>query len=440
MSKPLVEDLQELVSAKIISAETAAQIQHYYQNKKEEPSNKFGAVLGILGSLLAGLGIVLLVAHNWDSMPRTLQTIFGFLPLLISQGLCIYTLLRKKENVVWRESSSALLFFAVPSCIALISQIYQVSGPLSDFLFTWLWLTAPLVYVMRSSLVSLLVIAVATWYACLIGYAGFLRSGHTPIPYLYLAFILFVLPHYYYQYFKRNRDSNFFHLHNWFFALSFCITLGALTGRNYDYVQWVFIGYLALFGLFYLIGNADYFNRNRLFANPFLIIGALGTIVILLMWSFDWLWYEARKTGSGNFFYSPFSYISLLLMAAGIFFIVKRKKRSEDLYDPIGWTMYVFAAAVLLLANNQPLGLLIINLWVLAIAIWYIRKGAIQNHLGILNFGLLIIASLAILRFFDDSIPFELRGLFFLLTGIGFFVANYLLLKKRKALTQKTTV
>lgn len=67
-------------------------------------------------------------------------------------------------------------------------------------------------------------------------------------------------------------------------------------------------------------------------------------------------------------------------------------------------------------------------------AIFYIRKGSIKNHLGILNFGLLIIAVLALLRFFDNSIPFVWRGLFFVATGIGFFVANYLLLKKRKSI------
>jgi hypothetical protein len=56
----------------------------------------------------------------------------------------------------------------------------------------------------------------------------------------------------------------------------------------------------------------------------------------------------------------------------------------------------------------------------------------LMNHLGILNFGLLIVLVLALCRFFDDRIPFVWRGFFFLATGISFFAANYFLLKKRK--------
>jgi uncharacterized membrane protein len=76
----------------------------------------------------------------------------------------------------------------------------------------------------------------------------------------------------------------------------------------------------------------------------------------------------------------------------------------------------------------------LINAWTIFIAIFFIRKGAAKNHLGIVNFGLIIIAALAICRFFDDRIPFIWRGIFFLATGVAFFAANYLLLRKRKLL------
>lgn len=97
MSKPLLNDLQELINAGIITSDSADRIRQYYQNKKEPPNTRFNIVLAILGSLLVSLGIVLLVAHNWDEMPRDVQTIFAFLPLALGQGLCVFTLLKKKE-------------------------------------------------------------------------------------------------------------------------------------------------------------------------------------------------------------------------------------------------------------------------------------------------------------------------------------------------------
>lgn len=73
------------------------------------------------------------------------------------------------------------------------------------------------------------------------------------------------------------------------------------------------------------------------------------------------------------------------------------------------------------------------NLAILLIGIKTILRGIKQNHLGVVNFGLIIISTLILTRFFDTNISFLLRGLIFIGIGIGFFVTNYQLLKKRKA-------
>jgi hypothetical protein len=62
-----------------------------------------------------------------------------------------------------------------------------------------------------------------------------------------------------------------------------------------------------------------------------------------------------------------------------------------------------------------------------------ILDGAKKDHLGVLNYGLLIIMVLAVCRFFDTDLSFIIRGLLFVSVGIGFFATNYWMLKKRKA-------
>lgn len=436
MINTLQKDLQELVNADVITTDTAQRIEQYYQNRKGSSSARFPVVLAILGALLVGSGIVLLVAHNWDEMSLPIKTVFAFLPLAIGQALCVFTLLRKKGNVAWRESSSIILFFAVASCLALVSQIYHITGSLPDFILTWVLLTAPLIYIMRSSLSSLLVIASATWYITLVGYGSIFSSSDTDIPYFYVACMLFIAPHYY-QYFRSNRQSNFFHLHNWFLVVSSTIALGAFVGKNEDLPKWVFIGYAALFGIFYVLGRSVYMRGNRRITNPFLIAGVLGSIIIFLLWSYDELWYlsdESHESARSSLSRSVFFYVSLILLAAQVFLTFKLRKNSKWEYDPLGLSTYVFALSVLAFGTVPFIGLLLINAWILVLAMFYIRKGIREDHLGILNFGLVIIASLALLRFFDESIPFVLRGLLFVGTGIGFFVANYLLLRKRKTI------
>ena len=435
MSSPLLRDLQELVSANILTRDKADQIEQYYRDKKERPDGRFNIVLGFLGALLVGSGIVLLVAHNWDEMPRTLQTVFAFVPLAVGQALCLFTLLKKRDNVAWREGSAVILFFAVASCMALVSQVYHITGTLEGFILTWLLLTVPLVYIMRSSLVSLLVIACATWYAMLIGYSGIFSNTRTQFPYAYVGFLAVTLPHYY-QYFKGNRNSNFFHLHNWFLVFSITLALGAFADKSDDLYEWMFIGYCTLFGIYYILGQSIYFRENRLFLNPFIIAGILGLIIIFLIWSYEGIWDGLQGSTTSYFrdmFRSGFFYISSMLLLIHIYLSLKLSKGENITFDPMRVTAYVLMACVLLFARAPLIGLLIINVWILVISIFFIRRGAIRDHLGILNFGLLIIASLALLRFFDDSIGFIWRGLFFLATGIGFFLANYLLLKKRKS-------
>jgi hypothetical protein len=80
----------------------------------------------------------------------------------------------------------------------------------------------------------------------------------------------------------------------------------------------------------------------------------------------------------------------------------------------------------------SAVSIILINVIVLAIGILIILAGAKKDHLGILNFGLLVITALIICRFFDTNLSFILRGLLFICVGAGFFAANYWMLQKRK--------
>ncbi|HRP34088.1 MAG TPA: hypothetical protein PKV73_19460, partial [Agriterribacter sp.] len=313
---------------------------------------------------------------------------------------------------------------------------YHISGTMSGFLLTWMLLTIPLVYILPSSVVALLYIAGITWYACATGYFNY---PDDTVPFYYLLLLGLVIPHYY-TWLAHKKESNFFHLLNWLLALSVTIVLGSFsTGQ--DRSDWVFTAYLALFSVFYLLGRSENFSNKKLFANPFLIIGTLGTIFILMFRSFDWSWtdgYRYSDIDRPSIYSSPFLYITIiiLIVAAGLV-LSGYKAAKEIIFDPTGFSGFVLLILLLAFRNTPHIAVLFINLWILFLAVFFIRKGALQDHLGILNFGLFIIAILAVLRFFDDEIPFIWRGFFFLITGAGFFAANYMMVKKRKMIAKK---
>lgn len=292
----------------------------------------------------------------------------------------------------------------------------------------------PVIYLLNSSIVSLLSIACITWYAWLVGYEDYFSNGQS-YPYLYGLFLLLIVPHYYYRFDRYNRHSNFFHLHNWLLVLSLCLVLGTFAARQSE-MAWIFAGNMSLFGVLYLIGSSTYFKDYKLFANPAFVIGLPGILTILMIWSFEDIWRSFEPSNARYNFPFPFTFITIVLLIAGIALMIHKTRHSIQKFDPVAYAVYVFCLLVFLFLDKKAFAAMMVNGCILVIANFYIRKGSLQNHLGILNFGLLIMAVLALLRFFDESIPFIWRGIFFVATGAGFFVANYLLLKKRKTLIQ----
>ena len=411
----------------MISSEKADQIREYYKSKSSSSANRLFVVFGILGAILVGLGIILIIAHNWDELSRSTKTIFAFLPLLIGHGFCLFTLIKKPDSMAWRESATAFLFFAVGASISLISQIYHIPGNLSAFLLTWMLLCLPLVYFMKSSIASLLYLVGITYYAGETSYWTYPAQES----FNYWILLLLVLPHYYRLY-KENPKSNFLTFHNWIIPLSVVITLGTIANTSGDLM---FIAYFSLFGVLYQIGESKLLNHQKARNNGFRIIASLGTVVLLLVLSFDWFWAELRDEHyslTQLFTLAEFYASALLSIMAIVLLILQQKGKSLKHLHPMSLVFLLFIVTYLI-GLYVPVANWLINLVVFAIGIWMIRAGAKQDHLGILNYGLLIITALVTCRFFDTDLSFVLRGLLFISVGAGFFAANYQMLKKRKA-------
>jgi len=424
----LQKNLNELLNAQVISPETAQAINEYYQNKKPDSGNRLFVVFGILGAILVGLGIILILAHNWDNLSKTIKLFFAFLPLLIGQGLCGFTLLKKSESSAWRESSAVFLFFAVGASISLVSQIYNLPGEMSTFLLTWLLLCLPLIYIMKSSMVSLLSLVWIVWYTVIIGYDDRYRVGS----YLHFVILLLaILPHYY-LICKKKAQSNFTTIHHWFIPLSVIITLASIASRGDGEIM--FVAYISLFSVFYMIGDFLYFKKQHLFRNGYRVLGALGTVIVLLILSFDWFWEDLRMQNNqmfSNINITQVITISLLILTALVLFIRGLKDKPIKEMEPITPVFIIFIF-IFIIGFFSPFSTLLINFLLFGAGVMTVRKGVQDNHFGVLNYGLLIITALITCRFFDADLPFVWRGILFVLVGVGFFITNYYMIKKRK--------
>jgi uncharacterized membrane protein len=419
----ILKDLEELQDAGLISEESAQQIKLYYKNKDGRGNNRLFAIFGTLGAILVGMGIILIIAHNWGQLSKPLKTLFAFVPLILGQFAAAYALWKEENSIAWREGSAAFIFFGLGAAISLISQIYNISGNLASFILTWMLLALPMVYVLRSSIVGIFYLMGITYYACELGYfnaRSYDRWNWYPL--LFLG----ILPHFWIL-LKHHFRSNFLNFYNWLIPLSLTICLGILGKSNEDLLL---LAYLSLFGIFYIVGKSRFLEKVSLSSNGLQIVGAFGSVFILLMTSFREVWKDIQTEHydmeSQEFIaFSVLSLIGLALLA-----YVLSASHWKKVF-PFGYIWLVFIP-IFFLGLSTNLAVIIINLMVLIIGVSTVKRGADGAHIGLLNFGLIIIMVLISCRFFDANLSFVLRGLMFVALGLTFFFVNYWMIKKMK--------
>ncbi len=424
MNSNFKKELSKLIADDVISIEIAKKIDNYYNSKQEPQSNKLLSIFGVLGSLLVGLGIILVLAHNWDNFSRLIKTIFAFIPLVIGQIVVGYSLLKKKSSI-WLESSGTFLFLAVGSSISLVSQIYNIPGNLGSFLLTWLMLCLPLVYLLKSKSVFILCLAFTTYYAWELGYANW---NNIKTPWMYLLIITTLLPFYITQ-LKYKLENNLTTVFNFLLPLSLLISFGTFVKGNY---QFIVITYVVFFGLLYNLGRLNFFNNIRIRKNGFILLGSLGLVVTMLILSFKGFWGERllfQKINNHDLI------VAIVILITTIVLLIFNKRESSFKWNSLFEYASSLIALTYIVGNyNNLISSTLVNLIIFILGVSTIKKGVDKMNFGILNYGMLIITLLIICRFFDTEMTFVVRGLLFILVGTGFFATNFLMIKKMKKL------
>lgn len=106
-----------------------------------------------LGVLVVGIGIIALIAANWDLIPKTVKLCNDF---VIVAGLSFYTYwLSQRCSKIAYESVLFFLLLMILASIGLITQIYQLGGEPYQAILMYCLMTAPLVCTANFSWVPL---------------------------------------------------------------------------------------------------------------------------------------------------------------------------------------------------------------------------------------------------------------------------------------------
>ncbi len=156
-------DVQKMRDAELISDEQQQKIVAHF--KLNEESNRFLVIVSFVGSLLVASGIALLIAANWEEIPRGVKLAVGFSLMLGAHGLGWWL---REVHGQYRKSGEALQLLG--SClflanIALVGQIYHLSSRPPNAILLWWAGLAALPWLLRSKAQHLLVlIAFGLWF------------------------------------------------------------------------------------------------------------------------------------------------------------------------------------------------------------------------------------------------------------------------------------
>ena len=136
----LDQKLAEWREAGLIDADTAARIAEHEARGERRPYLLY-AVSG-LGALSIAIGLVSIVASNWDAIPAGLKLALD-LALLFGLAAAIR---RAKPGSGFVVEALLLVFYgAVLASIGLVAQVYHLGGKTEDALLFWSLITAPIV-------------------------------------------------------------------------------------------------------------------------------------------------------------------------------------------------------------------------------------------------------------------------------------------------------
>lgn len=150
----------------------------------------FGSVLAILAAVLVSAALLLFIAANWEAFPRLLRVAMIFVVIVAGYGGG--ALLKQRGQDLFAEGLWVIAAAAFGGGIALVGQMYHLSGDEADALLVWSAGTTLAAAALRSGPLTIgAVLVAASWMVFLAVEGG--PGREFPLGYLLYAAVLWAI-------------------------------------------------------------------------------------------------------------------------------------------------------------------------------------------------------------------------------------------------------
>lgn len=427
----LYDELPRLVAQGVLTPDAEARLRsHYGPVEPVRPARLAVVIFGIIGAMLIGAGIILVLAHNWEDLSRPVRAVLAFLPLVLAQGLATWTLFRRPQSLAWREGSGALVFLMIGACISLIAQTYNLSGDLPLFILTWSLLGLPLVYLLDAAVPALLFLWGITEWACHLRCEDTFNAGY----WLLLAALLPKLASWLRAGRYRTRPT----LLLWACCVSVTVAAGVTVERVLPGL-WIIL-YGGLFALMFLVGEFWFGDVEGFWSRPLRHFGASGVLVWAFSLTFEspwrqigWYYWAPGRLHDTWWRAAPDAILGGVIPVAAIILLVLtvRRRTMMGLLFGLAPVLAIGGYALASLSETNAPAAGMFDIYLLVVGLWLLVTGLRATKQGQMNVGLLTLTALVLARFFDSDLSFVLRGVIFIVLGIAFLAANWVMLHRK---------
>ena len=425
----LRDELPGLQRAGVLDATAAERLRTHYEAASPAARRNWAAlVISVIGALLLGGGVILLIAHNWEALPKAVRLAVAVGPLLVAQVLAWPALGAKaRTRPGYAEAVGGIWALVLGAAIAIVSQIYHLGGDTETFLLVWAMGVLPIVYLLDSTLAAWVALGLIT------GWAGVATESGRAVG--YWLWLLPLAP-WLGQAWRRVGTSMRAAWAIWGLAASLLVGLGCSLDRSLPGL-WI----VAYSGLLATLIGCDTRRDPAAVSwarRPLAVAGGLGLIVLAMLFTFAWPWreigwYHYRWERAEGIWPWLDAAIAVGWAAAGLAFALKSAQRgawlrAAYLTFPLLATVAYGLSSVL---GDHMVAAVLFNGWLFVVGLATALAGARSARLTLLNGGLLAAGGVVVARFFDSDMDLLARGIAFVLLGAGLLGSNLYVMRRK---------
>lgn len=424
--KWLYDELPELVSDGVLGQGAADALKlRYGEIPKRDSRTLLLTILSILGASLVGIGLIMILAHNWDGLGREVRTLVALGPLAATLcALGYFVVFKRDSRPLLVEPLCAFQTLALGAAMAIIGQTYNMGGELSTLLLFWCVAAMPLAYVLDSVMAAVLCVCVLTWHFCAAP-----DSFESWQAWLGLAA---VVP-YVVQVIVKESGSGRAALLGWFAATGATVSTFGVISQCHGRTELVAVP--CLFSALYLAGTLSSGNELPAWRNPLRTAGAIGagimTVVMSLGACHDFS-FDFGSSGSDILLY-----LLLAVCVAGLAALAIKRRLWDIPFGLVGPLTFATALSTANITDIDFVSGMLFSAMTLLLGTLGIVSGVRANSAGSLNGGILLVFAWIIARFFISDLDFLTKGLIFIALGIVFIVVNVVFVRRRRAIAGK---